>query len=109
MVSQLNFHLYTSPRPEALSHRYFISDEIREELQRRSETVRAAPPNGLGLPEELQGYHSLVPLEPIGAERRKFGNWYSTLYRATNSSDGVTYVLRRVESTSYRVCRSSKV
>ncbi|KAL1938931.1 hypothetical protein VTO73DRAFT_11084 [Trametes versicolor] len=94
----LNFHLYTSPRPEALSHRYFISDEIREELQRRSETVRAAPPNGLGLPEELQGYHSLVPLEPIGAERRKFGNWYSTLYRATNSSDGVTYVLRRVEN-----------
>ncbi|KAI0351598.1 hypothetical protein OH77DRAFT_1429419 [Trametes cingulata] len=94
----LNYHLYTLPRPEALSHRYFISDDVREELQRRSETVRAAPPPGLGLPEELQGYHSLVPLEPIGAERRKFGNWYSTLYRAVNSSDGATYVLRRVEN-----------
>ncbi|KAI0830183.1 kinase-like domain-containing protein [Trametes gibbosa] len=94
----LNYHLYTLPRPEALSHRYFISDEIREELQRRSETIRAAPPNNMGLPEELQGYHSLLPLEPVGAERRKFGNWYSTMYRATSSSDGITYVLRRVEN-----------
>ncbi|KAI0370843.1 hypothetical protein BV20DRAFT_994099 [Pilatotrama ljubarskyi] len=94
----LNYHLYTVPRPESLAHRYFISDDIREELQRRSEAVRAAPPPGLSLPEELQGYHSLVPLEPVGAERRKFGNWYSTLYRAVNSSDGATYVLRRVEN-----------
>ncbi|KAI0651266.1 kinase-like domain-containing protein [Trametes meyenii] len=94
----LNYHLYTLPRPDSLSHRYFISDEVREELQMRSETIRAAPPVGLGLPEELQGYHSLVPLEPVGVERRKFGSWYSTLYRAVNSSDGATYVLRRVEN-----------
>ncbi|KAI8972607.1 hypothetical protein BD414DRAFT_216902 [Trametes punicea] len=94
----LNYHLYTLPRPESLVHRYFISDDIRDELQRRSEIIRAAPPPGLVLPEELQGYHSLVPLEPVGADRRKFGNWYSTLYRAVNSSDGATYVLRRVEN-----------
>ncbi|KAI0632890.1 hypothetical protein C8Q77DRAFT_853614 [Trametes polyzona] len=94
----LNYHLYTLPRPEALEHRFFISDDIREELQRRSETIRAAPPTGIGLPEELQGYHSLIPLEPIAGERRKFGHWFSTLYRATNSSDGLTYVLRRVEN-----------
>ncbi|CDO70439.1 hypothetical protein BN946_scf184999.g80 [Trametes cinnabarina] len=94
----LNYHLYTLPRPDSLAHRYFISDDIREELQRRSETIRAAPPPGISLPEELQGYHTLVPLEPPGVERRKFGNWYSTLYRAVNSNDGVTYVLRRVEN-----------
>ncbi|OSD03655.1 hypothetical protein PYCCODRAFT_1434044 [Trametes coccinea BRFM310] len=94
----LNYHLYTLPRPGSLEHRYFISDDIREELQRRSETIRAACPPGISLPEELQGYHTLVPLEPPNVERRKFGNWYSTLYRAVNSNDGATYVLRRVEN-----------
>ncbi|KAI0776797.1 hypothetical protein BD413DRAFT_522717 [Trametes elegans] len=94
----LNYHLYTLPRPDALAHRYFISDEIREELQKRSETIRTAPPAGMGLPEELQGYHSLVPLEVIRPDRRKFGSWYSTLYRAVNSNDGASYVLRRVEN-----------
>ncbi|RDX44097.1 hypothetical protein OH76DRAFT_1458144 [Lentinus brumalis] len=94
----LNYHLYTLPRPEALAHKFFISDDIREELQKRSETVHTTAPAGLGLPEELQGYHTLVPLEPLGGERRKFGNWYSMVYRATSSNDGSTYVLRRIEN-----------
>ena len=94
----MNYHLYTLPRPEALAHKYFISDDIREELQRRSETIYTTAPTTLGLPEELQGYHSLVPLEAIASDRRKFGNWYSMVYRATNSNDGATYVLRRIES-----------
>lgn len=56
-------------------------------------------PAGQSLPEELQGYHTLVPLEPTGsnAERRKLGNWYSTVYRAINETNGVPYTLRRVE------------
>jgi len=56
---------------------------------------------GLNLPDELQGYHTLVPLESISGERRKFGNWYSTVYRATGK-DERGYVLRRVESTCTR-------
>lgn len=64
----------------------------------RSETIRTAPASGLNLPEELQGYHTLVPLESIAGDRRKFGNWYSTMYRATNSTDGIAYALRRIES-----------
>jgi PAB-dependent poly(A)-specific ribonuclease subunit 3 len=52
----------------------------------------------LNLPDELQGYHSLVPLENAGGERRKFGNWYSTVYRAVSSTDGTSVVLRRIES-----------
>ena len=98
LYAQLNYHLYTLPRPEALAHKYFISDDIREELQRRSETIHTTAPPGLVLPEELSGYHTLVPMEPIGADRRKFGNWYSMVYRATSSTDGSTYILRRVES-----------
>ncbi|KAF9649713.1 hypothetical protein BDM02DRAFT_3113348 [Thelephora ganbajun] len=93
----LNYHLYSNPIPEAFTHNYFISDAIREELQKRSETIHTAPVPGLGLPEELQGYHTLVPLEATAGDRRKLGNWYSSVYRAVNSTDGVTYALRRVE------------
>lgn len=93
----LNYHLYTQPRPDVFEHRYFISDSIREELQRRSETIRMVPPPGLALPEELQGYHSLFPLEATTGERRKFGAWYSTMYRAINLNDGLSYAMRRIE------------
>jgi PAB-dependent poly(A)-specific ribonuclease subunit 3 len=59
-------------------------------------------PIGLNLPEELQGYHSLAPLEAhAGTERRKLGNWFSVVYRAIRSSDGMPYALRRVESKRY--------
>lgn len=80
-----------------MQSRYFISDTLREDLQKRSEAVYSAPPAGLTLPEETQGYHSLVPLELVIGERRKFGNWYSTVYKAINSNDGLPYVLRRIE------------
>jgi PAB-dependent poly(A)-specific ribonuclease subunit 3 len=67
------------------------------DLQLRSETLRTAPAPGLNLPEEINGYHTLVPLENTSGERRKFGNWSNTVYRATGS-DGRGYVLRRIES-----------
>lgn len=106
---QLNYHLYTQSRPESLAHRYFISDDIREELQRRSESLYSSPAHGLNLPEELQGYHSLLPLEPTAGERRKFGNWYSTIYRATNSTDGLAYALRRVESALQAMSKRANI
>lgn len=95
---QLNYHLYTNPAPDAFAHNHFISDDIREELQKRSETIQTAPPPGLILPDDIQGYHTLVPLEIIAGDRRKLGNWYSTVYRAMNTKDGIAYTLRRVES-----------
>ena len=59
---------------------------------------------GLRLPEELQGYHTLVPIEPSGAnvERRKLGNWLSVVYRAIRTSDGIPYALRRIESAYFQ-------
>lgn len=79
------------------------SASIRETLQARSELIRSANPSAVQLPEELQGYHSLSPLESITVttERRKFGNWYSTVYKAINSSDGGAYALRRIESVDH--------
>ncbi|KAG5653920.1 hypothetical protein H0H81_009277 [Sphagnurus paluster] len=38
-------------------------------------------------------------------ERRKLGNWYSTVYRAIQASDGLPYALRRIEN--YRLMHQS--
>ena len=91
------------------SNSHFVppSTELRQMLQEKSETIRDITPFGLvGLPEELQGYHTLVPLEPTGAglSRRKLGNWHSTVYRAIKGSDRTPHALRRVESQSPFVC-----
>ncbi|KAG7447333.1 uncharacterized protein BT62DRAFT_931175 [Guyanagaster necrorhizus] len=108
----LNYHLYTNAIPPAFisahSDSHFVpsSSDLRQVLQTRSETIRGAPAPGLNLPEELQGYHTLVPLESSAAnERRKFGSWYSTVYRAINSAEGAPYTLRRVEN--YRLMHQS--
>ncbi|KAJ3482196.1 hypothetical protein NLI96_g7144 [Meripilus lineatus] len=96
----LQYHLYTQPRPDTLQRRFFISDSIRDDLQKRSETIQTAPAPGLGLPEEIQGYHSLIPIEPVVSDKRKMGTFSTVTYRAINSKDGLPYVLRRVEMDS---------
>jgi PAB-dependent poly(A)-specific ribonuclease subunit 3 len=119
-VTQLNYHLYTAPIPSLFEHSYFLSSTTREDLQRRSETIYFTPPHSLNLPDEIQGYHTLSPLEFIppsssattasddGGGRRKWGNWYSGVYRATKASDGVVYSLRRIESMSIPISHSSR-
>ena len=103
---KLNYLLYTPTVPpeltrnDAESHFVPSSTELRQILQEKSETIRGIAPVGMtGVPEVLQGYHTLVPLEPTGpgVERRKMGNWYSTVYRAIKGSDGMPYTLRRIE------------
>ncbi|KAG8215306.1 hypothetical protein J3R82DRAFT_8895 [Butyriboletus roseoflavus] len=94
----LDYHLYTRPIPETFVPSHFMSDSVREELQRRSEAAHSITFPSYNLPEELQGYHSLVPLEQTQSDRRKFFSWFSTVYRATNAHDGQPYTLRRVEN-----------
>ena len=94
----LSYHLYTAPAPSTFAPTHFVADNLREELSARSEAAFGGLRSNTGLPEELQGYHTLVPLETVGGERRKFGSWYSTVYRATSAKDGGAYVLRRLES-----------
>ncbi|KAF8182956.1 hypothetical protein BJ912DRAFT_977300 [Pholiota molesta] len=78
----LNYLLYTPNMPPELvqnpsaSHFVPSSTELRQLLQERSETSRTVNP--------LQGYHTLVPLEPTGA--------------AIRSADGTPFCLRRVEN-----------
>ncbi|KAF5376135.1 hypothetical protein D9615_007699 [Tricholomella constricta] len=113
MRQPLDYHLYTPAPPAGFvastadSHFVPPSSSLRQALQHRSETIRQIAPIGSNLPDELQGYHTLVPLEGNGdtVERRKLGNWYSTVYRAIRSSDGLAYALRRIEN--YRLMHQS--
>ena len=59
------------------------------------------PAPGLHLPEEVQGYHSLVPMELPTQDKKKFNNWNCVMYKATKIEDGRTYALRRIESMSH--------
>jgi PAB-dependent poly(A)-specific ribonuclease subunit 3 len=105
----LNYHLYTNTIPRKLlatpqdSHFVLNSNELREILHQRSETTRSGPAE-TNLPEEVQGYHTIVPLQPASTEvtdeKRKYGTWPSTVYKAQNSTDGITYALRRVTNFS---------
>ncbi|KAF8064046.1 kinase-like domain-containing protein [Lyophyllum atratum] len=85
-------------RPQSTAIR-IVDPSTQDELK--------APKKGSNLPDELQGYHTLVPLESTGGtvERRKLGNWYSTVYRAIRTSDGLPYALRRIEN--YRLMHQS--
>ncbi|KAK1225999.1 PAB-dependent poly(A)-specific ribonuclease subunit 3 [Marasmius sp. AFHP31] len=102
----LNYHLYTPIVPPSFvsstSDSHFVpsSSELRQLLQMRSEDVRSAPQVGLGLPEEIQGYHTLTPLDTAAttSDRRKLFNWSSVVYRAIHKSDGIPYALLRVEN-----------
>ncbi|KAF9525995.1 hypothetical protein CPB83DRAFT_858474 [Crepidotus variabilis] len=100
----LNYLLYTPSMPTELvqntisSHFVPSSSDLRQTLQEKSENIHgAASIASVGLPEELQGYHTIVPLESTLGERKKFGNWHSTVYRAFRAVDGVPHTLRRVE------------
>ena len=56
------------------------------------------------IPQEVDKYHNLFPLEPPPAnplhKSSTFG-YPTTCYRATNTKDGLPYCLRRIHGTRY--------
>ncbi|KAG8838996.1 PAB-dependent poly(A)-specific ribonuclease subunit 3 [Serendipita sp. 400] len=81
-------------------HGFFVSNDINYELQQRMHDIWAPPVHvSSPVPEEIHNYHSIVPLEALTLDRRKyFGHWYSSCYRATNTRSGQVYTLRRLEN-----------
>jgi PAB-dependent poly(A)-specific ribonuclease subunit 3 len=80
-----------------------MSDTLREELQKRNEdVVQVADAHileSLKLPNEVHTYHSLCPIEAqsaLGRMSKVYGHPTST-YKAISTTDGRTYMLRRVE------------
>ena len=124
-----SYHLYAPISPhkgtltpqQRASHDFFIPDDLREDLQRKSaaalqilpsklynlgvEVVVVNSPSDSGLPPRVDFYHSLVPLD-TSTDRKNaalFG-YPSWVYKAMNQHDGNHYVLRRLEGNT---CRST--
>lgn len=104
----LQYHLY-APTPERIRHSlkphqrlvedFFVSNDIREELQRKNEASLQKLP-GSSLPDYVSMYHSLVPLDinfDRDDETNLFFGYPTWAYKAVSNNDGRIYCLRRVE------------
>ena len=54
---------------------------------------------GAGIPKEVDNYHDLYPLEPLPTDPMHKSNTFgytTSVYKAVNTKDGLTYCLRRI-------------
>nr|KAJ3419497.1 PAB-dependent poly(A)-specific ribonuclease subunit 3 [Polyrhizophydium stewartii] len=104
----LQHHLYNSTLPHVANippnqkqvHCLFIEDHLRVHLQSRNEAIQQAldptSAEGARLPARVDAYHTLFPLDESRAPSKIFG-YPTSVYKAVRSTDGRTYVLRRIE------------
>ncbi|KAI9675632.1 MAG: PAB-dependent poly(A)-specific ribonuclease subunit 3 [Caeruleum heppii] len=110
----LQYHLYAplGPHRENLLpyqrtvHDFFISDNLREELQRKAEAAQQVLPQSK-LPSQIDHFHSLVPLDTTNQKSATTFGYPSWIYKATSSKDGKTYALRRLEG--YRLTNEKAI
>lgn len=104
MYQQMPVHMYPGPAAHVLDtqprsqlfHAFFMGEELRADLQGRNAIANAveAVPEHLELPLELENYHTLTPVEPMPVSLKM--PVVATMYRATHSTTGVKYCLRRI-------------
>ncbi|KAK7203687.1 PAB-dependent poly(A)-specific ribonuclease subunit PAN3 [Myxozyma melibiosi] len=100
----LQYHLYAPLPPHKINllpyqrtiQGFFLSDNLREELQRKGEASLQILPS-TGLPESLDVYCQLVPLDTNADRSARVLGYPSWVYKAFSKSDGNTYALRRLE------------
>ncbi|RKF73659.1 PAN2-PAN3 deadenylation complex subunit PAN3 [Golovinomyces cichoracearum] len=113
----LQYHLYAPIGPhredllayQRLTHDFFIANETREDLQKKSEATYQVMPNSQ-LPT-VDHYHTLVPLDTNHHESTTVFGYPSWVYKAVSSKNGYTYVLRRLKGyrlSDERAIRSVK-
>ncbi|XMA08948.1 hypothetical protein WAI453_001739 [Rhynchosporium graminicola] len=99
----LQYHLYApigAHRQDLLAyqrhaHDFFMPNDLREDLQKKSEAARQIMPNSQ-LPI-VEHYHTLVPLDTSHHRSATVFGFPSWVYKAVSSKNGLTYVLRRIE------------
>ncbi|CAG2163378.1 unnamed protein product [Oppiella nova] len=80
---------------------YFMTDAIRQELIRKLNVTQEMASNDmyLELPQVVDVYHDLVPLEAsISSPSTTFNDMICSVFRATNSKNGEHFCLRRLHS-----------
>ncbi|KAB5547013.1 PAB-dependent poly(A)-specific ribonuclease subunit PAN3 [Coniochaeta sp. 2T2.1] len=97
------YHLYVHGGPyredllpyQRVTHDFFMSDRLREELQKKAHATLQTMPNS-PLPQ-LEKYHSLFPLDTSNRKNTTVFGYTSWVYKAVSSKDGKYYCLRRLE------------
>ncbi|KAL8733118.1 MAG: hypothetical protein Q9166_002310 [cf. Caloplaca sp. 2 TL-2023] len=105
---QLQHHLYAALPPhrelsqpnQRTARDFFIPEDLRQTLVRKSEASRMTIPNST-LPPNIAHYHTLVPLVHNSQKSDGLFGYKSHAYRATSGNDGQIYCLRRLQG--YRV------
>ncbi|KAJ3258890.1 PAB-dependent poly(A)-specific ribonuclease subunit 3 [Chytriomyces hyalinus] len=105
----LQYHLYNPPLPHVSNmgpqqkpiHYFFMDENLRETLQRRSEAAQQLldpnAPEAANLPSEVHVYHSLSPIDDKPERHSKVFGFPTCIYKAISALDGKPYVLRRIE------------
>ena len=100
-------------------HDLFIPDDLREEIQKKSAAaLQTLPSTGSiiqtavahctympldsQLPNHIESYHSLVPLDTNQKSSTIFGGYTSWVYKAQSSANGHLFALRRIEGRCKR-------
>ncbi|KAL2269393.1 hypothetical protein VTJ83DRAFT_1577 [Remersonia thermophila] len=107
------YHLYQPFGPyrqdlqpwQRATYDFFISPNLREELQKKSFATLQVMPNS-GLPQ-LERWHSLFPLDTHNRKNASAFGYPSWVYKAQNSRTGRHYALRRLEG--YRLTNEKAI
>ncbi|KAI5956314.1 PAN3 [Candida jiufengensis] len=109
-IYPLQYHLYAPAPPPRLtvpikdyetnSKKMFISNEIREILHRKNEASLQSLHHS-NLPDHINSYHSLVPIDKSYESKSK--NWpgfTSLLFKCYSNDDGNLYALRKIDPSN---------
>jgi PAB-dependent poly(A)-specific ribonuclease subunit 3 len=104
LTFQIQYHLYAPMGTDRkrlegyqrLVHDLFMPQELREDLQKKSEaTLRVLPTSNL--PAAIAHFHSLYPLDTSATKNAALFGYPTSIYKAKSAQDGRYYALRRVE------------
>ncbi|RKP35628.1 kinase-like domain-containing protein [Dimargaris cristalligena] len=101
----LQYHMYSGPPsnvanlPPQQKHigHFFISDTLRHELTEKNFARLNYTSTDPSIPNEVNQYHSLMPLEDTDRGTRGAIGYVTVVYKAQSSRDGLIYALRRIE------------
>ncbi|XP_069188312.1 PAN2-PAN3 deadenylation complex subunit pan3 isoform X3 [Procambarus clarkii] len=91
-------HVHHLRAPNNTPH-FFMGDELRNEiLDRHAMTLAHVDPEQFpDIPQEIDMYHELVPLEPQhGVNKSTIFGYATSVYKATNIKTGLHYCLYRI-------------
>lgn len=85
-----------SPTPQHPS--FFINETLRMEILQKNALTLAVPDpvQFPDIPNEVENYHDLVPLEILHKPVSSVLGYQTSTYKATNIKNGIKYCIRRV-------------